>query len=339
MIARYRQVDFQGIHVQTHATLSACRGILRMYELEHNPAHLALVKKVFGLYQRVAWTDVFGNYNWFGIPKWTEPCGIIDSYILATHLWQLTGQPKWLADAHYIYHNAMAHAQRATGAFGTDTCVGPAGAVLAPITYEVTWCCTMRGAEGLTRAARSLFFVDGASVFLPFYSDCDATLKVGRGTVSLSERTTFPAEGSVDLTVTGCTVRTPLTLCFYIPQGTSGTPRITLNGKPARVTKRKGFAAVTLRLRAGDRIGFAAKLSLWTRESSMPANGAQHAQFFHGPSVLGCEETHAPSLRGPRDLEPSGEGTYRVAGNGAVLRPLWDVRRLTREDSRTRVVF
>jgi hypothetical protein len=339
MIARYRQLDFEGLHVQTHATLSACRGILRMHRIERDPKLLSLAIRVFSLYKRVAWTDTFGNYNWFGIPKWTEPCAIIDSFLVATQLWQATAEAKWLDDAHLIYHNAIAHAQRATGAFGTDTCVGPSGNSISPTTYEVTWCCTMRGAEGLARAAQYLFFAEGDTVHVPFYGDCEARLHLGSGDVALTEKTSFPACGAVSFLVTRSTCRRPILLRFHVPPGVRAPRAVRVNGRPTRASVAHGTLSVRLRPRAGDRVEFLLTPRLWSRASTMPVRAKGKRLFLHGPSVLGCRRE--TPLRGvsPERLTHLGGGRYGVGSNGTVLEPLGDVRRLTTEDSVTQVVF
>lgn len=339
MVARYRQLDFEGLHVQTHATLSASRGILRMYELTGEASYLSLVKKVFRLYRRVAWTDAYGNYNWFGIPRWTEPCAIVDSYILATHLWQLTGDPKWLGDAHLIYHNALAHAQRATGAFGTDTCVGPAGEYLAPITYEVTWCCTMRGAEALTRAARSLVMTERDSVTLPFYGECDATVRAGGGTVTLRETTDFPGSGDIALEILSSRCRRAVTWRFFVPPGTRGFAKVTVNGRRASARRERGMLVVSHRPRRGDRIGIHLPLALWTRQSSMPTRTRPRRAIMFGPSILGHRGERSPAAIDISRLTRIGRARFSVQGKRAQLGPLWDVREMTGVDSRTKVVW
>ncbi|MBD3242612.1 MAG: hypothetical protein GF331_18625 [Chitinivibrionales bacterium] len=339
MIARYRRLDFEGLHVQTHATLSALRGILRMYRLENDPALLALVKTVFALYKRKAWTAAYGNYNWFGLPRWTEPCAIIDSFLLAMQLWQATGEPRWLNDAHHIYYNAMAHAQRATGAFGTDTCVGPAGKLLEPITYEVVWCCTMRGAEGLTSAAAYSFFADRNSISLPFYHTCRARVSVGRGEVALRETSAFPAEGRVRLEVLQSSVKRPVTLRFFVPPGCGPALTITCNGRRVQSRRRAGMVAVECSLRRGTvvDVSFAVKLE---QAETIVGEGPQRGMVFrHGPSILGVETDGAIGRRPRAEPEYIGNGRYARTRGKSVLRPLWDITRMTTAQSKLQVIF
>lgn len=339
MIARYRQLDFEGIHVQTHATLSALRGILRMYRIEKDETLLHLVKRIFTLYKTKAWTAAYGNYNWFGIPRWTEPCAIIDSYLLATQLWQITGETRWLNDAHHIYYNAMAHAQRATGAFGTDTCVGPAGKILAPVTYEVAWCCTMRGAEGLSSAARYSFFSGESSITIPFYHSCTATIATGKGSVQFRERTAFPSEGDVELRVEKSTIRRPIELRFFIPPNCGPKVGVTINGKRSACSVRGRLARISLVPRKGDSIRIRFAVKNVTVRTSLNGKGRAGSMAMHGPSILAVETDKERRTRDLSKLEYQGKGRYMLNGSSLRFRPLWDITKMTGRDSQLQVIF
>ena len=61
-------------------------------------------------------TENHENYNWFDrFDTWTEPCAIIDSYLLAVQLWEHTMKPEYRDDAELIYYNGICHTQRNNG--------------------------------------------------------------------------------------------------------------------------------------------------------------------------------------------------------------------------------
>ncbi len=95
MIERFLQVDLPGIKAQTHATLSAVRGILRYYETCGRPDLLEAAARIYGLYRSEAMTENYANYNWFGRPEWTEPCAVVDSFMAAVALWRHTGDAQY----------------------------------------------------------------------------------------------------------------------------------------------------------------------------------------------------------------------------------------------------
>src|SRR5690606_30673683 len=66
MIQRFLQMDLVGIKAQTHATLTALRGLLRYYSLTGESYLLEEVVERYDLYHGQAITENFENFNWFG---------------------------------------------------------------------------------------------------------------------------------------------------------------------------------------------------------------------------------------------------------------------------------
>ncbi len=167
------RIDFEGLKMQTHATLSALRGIIRLYQSTGEEPYLSAAKEIMRIYERSGMTENYANFNWFGrFDTWTEPCAITDSMMAATELFKITGDVSYLKLAQRIYFNAFSYAQRYNGGFGTDSTVGPAGKYLRPSgggISEAYWCCTMRGAEGLAYLCENsvLTDVDG-NLLIPF---------------------------------------------------------------------------------------------------------------------------------------------------------------------------
>ncbi len=172
MVDVFKGLDFVNAHIQTHATLSATRGIIRLCQATGDKKYLDLAEKLADLYVRNGMTENYANFNWFGrFDTWTEPCAITDSLIVFLELFRETEKKEYLTLAQRIYYNAFCYAQRVNGGFGCDTTVGPAGKYLKPSgegISEAFWCCTMRGAEGLRKMTDSLFLTRGNEIFLTF---------------------------------------------------------------------------------------------------------------------------------------------------------------------------
>jgi len=188
MYALYDALDLKALKAQTHASLSAVRGILRMYKITGDAKLLNTAKRVFSLYEECGMTAVYANCNWFGRPEWTEPCAIIDSFIAAMRLFEYTDEPEYALFARKVYYNAICRAQRDNGGFGCDSCPGYENGskdLLSASIYEAFWCCTMRGGEGLPMAARFIADVkDGeARILMPCSARINA--KIGEKTVVL----------------------------------------------------------------------------------------------------------------------------------------------------------
>ena len=152
MVTVYLGIDKIKLRVQTHCTLTAARGMIRMYRETGEEKYLDGAKHILDLYaNQGGMTETYQNLNWWGRPDtWTEPCAIVDSFMVAGELYKLTGDEEYRSLAARISHNGMSTAQRENGGAGTDTIVldGVCDVLQSQI-YEAYFCCTMRLAEGL----------------------------------------------------------------------------------------------------------------------------------------------------------------------------------------------
>ncbi|MBQ3508218.1 MAG: hypothetical protein IJA91_06690 [Clostridia bacterium] len=157
MIGVYTAIDKVALRAQTHCTLTAARGMLRMYGETGDDRYLNHAKDIYELYTVGGGMDLtYQNLNWWGRPNtWTEPCAIVDSLMVALTLYEITGEDAYRRMATRIYHNGLATAQRPNGGAGTDSVVYLPYDHFPGVTeqyltgYEAPFCCTMRLAEGL----------------------------------------------------------------------------------------------------------------------------------------------------------------------------------------------
>ena len=161
MLSVFANIDFVGCAMQTHATLSATRGVLRMYSVTKKVEYLEAAVKIFDIYINNGMTENYANFNWFSrSDSWTEPCAIVDSWICAFELFKFTDNYFYISLANKIYRNALCYAERVNGGFGCDKCVTPSQKFLMPNgganLTEAFWCCTMRGAEGLASIVKNI---------------------------------------------------------------------------------------------------------------------------------------------------------------------------------------
>lgn len=216
MFTVFSAIDLVACSVQTHATLSALRGILRYYEASGDSRLLSLVEKRFALYLNAGLTENYANYNWFGRPYWTEPCAIVDSYMLSIDLFRLTKNSEYVVTANRIYYNALLASQRHNGGFGCDMCSGTAESAaylqVKEGLYEAYWCCSMRGAEGLSSAACSNVLVEGDEVYIANY--ISGEFRANGMSVIIQSR--YPYENRMKIRIHGIEGRKKMHL--YIPQ-------------------------------------------------------------------------------------------------------------------------
>ncbi|MGD0750177.1 MAG: hypothetical protein ABSA23_02090 [Anaerolineales bacterium] len=366
IIDRFMQLDFLGLHIQTHATLSGIRGMLRMYDLTRSNKYLDNALKVFNFYKKEAWTEAYGNYNWFGAPRWTESCGIIDSFIVATCLWKYTKDPVYLEDAHHIYFNALSHGNRINGSFGTDRCCGAVDTednqFLHPINYETYWCCTMRGGEGFARAIEYSFFIDKDTVYIPYFHNCLANIKFSDGEIKLEEKTDYPYFGNVSFEVMEANAARAKTIKIFAPSWTQKEKiAVKLNGKNMKTLYEKDFLVIEAAFKTGDKIEFDLGLTSNIEDTAFKNSIKGFHKYTFGPLVLGVKskveintlegnkfENYAESkykssqiiaIKNNAELERLNRNEFKVKGTDIILTCLCDVKDMTQEDTLRQVLF
>lgn len=316
MIRRYLQLDFTGLMVQTHATLTGCRGMLRFAMDIGDRCLIAQAQRIFDLYCSEGMTAHYANYNWFGRPQWTEPCAVIDSYMLAMQLYALTGRAIYLETARMIGLNGLFRGQRGNGGFGTDSCPGPSdgsSSDLAASLYEAPWCCTMRGGEGLARMTQYSVMTEGNRAVFTQLLSCCGRAGLDDGSLEFTLISQYPYEGVLSLSVAACPAGCAIDLALP-----SWTGSVTVNGAPAQIEG--GFVRLSPSPGGQYRIGFPIPLR------SQPLPGRHNGQgrlMLHGELILGgkgCPEG---------EPEPLGGGQYQIGP--ARMSPIADAWRLSPE--------
>jgi len=166
MIDKFLSLDYLKNNYQTHATLTATRGIYRYYKISQEKKFFNAVETIFDLYLSHGMTLNYANLNWFGRPLWTEPCAVVDSFILAKQIYKETNDVKYLELMNRIYNNALRSAQRQNGGAGCETCLINEDDELKIHLYEAYFCCTMRFAEGLKELAKSICFENDEEIII-----------------------------------------------------------------------------------------------------------------------------------------------------------------------------
>jgi hypothetical protein len=319
MIARFLEVDLRAIKAQTHASLTAMRAMLRYYELTGDAKLLKAVRERFTLYRQYGMTENYENYNWFDRPEWTEPCAVVDSYLVSVGLWRWTGEADYLEMAEHIYYNGLAFAQRSNGGFGTQKCSGAGTPLVTVDCQEAHWCCTMRGAEGLARAAQFGFFTDAKGLYMTRFNSAAVKAQFGeRGCLELSEETGYPFAGGVQLTVRGNTLSFQPTIRLFAPAWIS-KPVITLNGRRVKARLENGFACMSEPLRAGDVIAYNFQIG----SGALPVEGHKSTpgwrKLYYGPLLLAAEPGAEPVLPQSPRVRLLPDRTFRVTGSETVF--------------------
>ena len=155
LIGIFDGIDFVAYGFQTHCTLSCLRAILHFYEMTGDSRYFDMAKSKFELYLKHGMTLTYENYNWFGRENsWTEPCAVVDSFMLAQAFYHHTGERRYLTLARRIWFNGLQFCHRPDGGSGSNSCVTAENPILFAKSLQNSFCCNMRYAEGLWALAR-----------------------------------------------------------------------------------------------------------------------------------------------------------------------------------------
>jgi uncharacterized protein len=289
MVESFLNIDLVTIKAQTHATLTGLRALVRYYEITGDQRYLLEAEKRYKLYREVGMTENYENFNWFGRPEWTEPCAIVDSYMIAVKLWQFTQKPEYIEDAQHIYYNGICHTQRANGGFGCDNCPGPNDMSLKVNTYEAYWCCTMRGGEGLASAIQYAYFTNGDNLYVPFLGNSSATLSVDGKNYLIKQTSTYPFGTKATFILTPKNGSFKISLNLFSP-GWMTNPEVLINGEKKLVSYVNGFITIPLNLSKETKIEYSFEMGTQIREAVNPKNTKKGTfAIVYGPLMLGYE--------------------------------------------------
>lgn len=283
-VALFRAGDAPDMKLQTHASLTFARGALRMARLTGDRSLVETAQKLFANYKRFGMTAAWANFNWFRTPSWTEPCAVIDSFMVAHQLWELTNDPAYLDDAQMIFYNGFFRGQRPNGGFGCDS-TGENGFLRAvPGSYEAFWCCTMRGGEGLGAPSRTAAYPDGGAIVLPWH----LTMELDLGCAVLREETDYPAEGRTRWHVVSGD-GSMRTLKLFVP-ARAERPRLFADGRELPAEMENGFVSARLSLRPGAEVELRFDLPLRFEGVLSEVYGDRPgAVIVHGTQILAAE--------------------------------------------------
>ena len=92
----------------------------------------------------------YENFNWFDRPEtWTEPCCVIDSWILCKSFYDVYREERYLRLYNRIVTNGLRTFQRQNGGAGCSCCARSGAEEIHSFLYEAYFCCTMRLGEGM----------------------------------------------------------------------------------------------------------------------------------------------------------------------------------------------
>ena len=290
MVARFLEIDLISIKAQTHATLTAMRGLLRYAEITGNKALIKEVSQRWKLYETYGMTENYGNYNWFTrYESATEPCAIVDSYMVISQLWMLTQNPEYLPYLDLIYYNALSHGQRQNGGFGCDKYLPSDKNSIIVHLEEAHWCCTMRGGEGLSKVAEYSYFTKGNSIYAVHLADNKAIFNLGKKShLTIQQQTNYPFDGEVNFRISKVKNANGVKIFINALSSWADNSQVLINGKKTSFKVKDGFIELSRNWQENDQIKFLFTNKIRVEKVVNKYNYTNgELKVFSGPLLLG----------------------------------------------------
>ena len=284
MISKFSSTNIYDLLYQTHATLSAVRGIIRTYKITNKEEYLEIAESIFALYLKAGQTENFSNQNRFQTCDWTEPCGIVDSFICCIELYKFTKKVEYIVMAHKIYFNAICHSQLSNGGFGLERAVmsnedlcftkNPDGTVT-----EAFWCCTMRGADGLSYVSQNQILCENNELTYLNYFDSEVSIE----DITVKAKSYYPSTGKVVFDISGAFEKN-VKLNLFIPDYAE-VATVILDKEEREVMPLNGF--VRLEISKECKLVLSFDIPLIKTECTNPKLRNEFYKMMHGYLLLG----------------------------------------------------
>ena len=286
--SRFLDCDLAKIQAQTHASLTGMRGLLRWAAYKKQLVLVAEVEKRFKLYLQEGMTEDYSNWNWFGRPTHTEPCAIVDSFMVAQQLWELTGKPEYLESVHRIVYNGFLLSQVPNGGFGCMEVTGGPSGVRDLKTHKIgeAWfCCTMRGSEGFAELSERSIYSDEQGIYATGLNSGSLATALKQGEFQAQASGGYPLEGCWILNVEKAP-EIPIAMRFFFPSWGSN-PQVVINGAQVKTKIENGFVVIKEKLKPKDKLTYSFDQKIYTQPTKNKFTKSGLLSYNYGPLVLG----------------------------------------------------
>ncbi len=275
--------------VHSHMHLSTLRGMLTLYQLNHDKK---LLEKVIDENRRVIESEMLstgGVYECYGIHYIDEACSVCDFFIVNLRLWEITGETEYRLLAEKIFWNHLLFSQFPEGSFGSLP-VNPE--FLDKTAVPAYWCCAMYGANILAANPEYSVSVDGKLINVSLLFGGEFTVMVENVPVTVSLDADYYRTSKIVVEINA-------------PQSITATLRLYLPANTRVISQTKTVDYVELTLDNSRNAEFELEVHALLRyeaaETVMSPDGKfkilHDAVFYRGPQLL-CQSSPMLKKRG-----------------------------------------
>ena len=213
-------------------------------------------------------TESFGeDYELPNQRAYTETCAAVGNVLWGHRMFLLHGDAKYLDVLEQVLYNGFLSGVSISGdRFFYQNPLESTGRAQRSAYFDVA-CCPANLARLMEQVPGLIYSTRDADVFVNLYAASDAHVKTPAGDVTLHQKTNYPWDGRVSLTVDvarprafAVALRVPVWAAgselpgglYRFADSPSGQVRLSVNGRAVAVTIDRGLATITRTWRAGD---------------------------------------------------------------------------------------
>jgi uncharacterized protein len=261
------------------------------------------------------------------VDHFETPCGSYAAIKLARYLLRATGDARYGDGMERVLFNGTL-AVKEPDADGDYPYYSTYGAQARKVYYPKKWpCCSGTLVEGVADYVKNIYFRSSDGVAVALYVPSRVNW-IERGVpITLTQETGFPLDEKVHLRVS-CAAPVSFALQMRIPSWVASKPAVTINGAPAAMDVRRGFATVQRRWKNGDTVALDLPQGFRTEQIDDAHPGT--AALLRGPLVY-VEPSPSTERKLPRaetlraQSEKSGAYTATAGGAARTFVPFYSI--------------
>jgi DUF1680 family protein len=269
--------------------------------------------------------ELYGNLQ-TTVDHFETPCGSYAAIKLARYLLCATGDARYGDGLERVLMNGVLAAKEPDPA-GDSPYYSTYSAQARKVFYPKKWpCCSGTLVQGVADYVKNIYFHAADGVAVNLYTPSRAQWSVNGAAVALTQETDYPLRETVMLRAE-CERPAAFALYLRVPAWMAQKPAVRVNGKPAPVEMRRGFARLHRQWNHGDTVTL--ELPMEFRTEAIDSLHEETVALLRGPLVYveldpaGSQAKLArlDALRA-RDDAP---GTYSADAPARVYAPFYSV--------------
>ncbi len=191
--------------------------------------------------------------------------------------------------------------------------------------YPQKWpCCSGTLVQGVADYVKNIYFRAPDGIAVNLYAPSRVRWQQAGANVAVSQETRYPLNGAVTFHIA---TERPMEfrLQLRIPQWSHGAPALRVNGKPAKFTKQRGFAALTRTWQTGDRVEL--ELPMQFRPEAIDEQHPRTVAALRGPLVyVELDPASSQSQLDLARLQTAADGSGAASAGTCSFVPFYQVR-------------